>query len=135
MDHEPTLTPAIIFSESAIRNPVTGKLTLAGIFQHFESSKIPFISPPFFATVFVSNIGGEIESLPVTMDIEDSAGQIISTATGHVGGASQVEHNSVPEIAFPLPPTKFKVAGPYKAVVLVDGKRLGYRVFNVTAYS
>ena len=135
MDNEPALTPAIIFSESAIRDPVTGKLTLAGIFQRFESAKIPFTSPPFFVTVFVTNIGGEIESLPVTMNIEDSSGQIISTATGHVSGASQVERNSVPEIAFPLPPTKFTVAGQYKAVVLVDGERLGYRVFDVSTYS
>jgi hypothetical protein len=134
MNSEPTLTPAIIFSDSAIRDQVTGKLTLAGIFQHFQPSKVPFTSPPFFATVFVTNIGGEIESLPVTINIEDSNGQIISTATGHVSGASQVERNSVPEIAFPLPPTKFKVAGQYKAVVLVAGERLGDRVFNVTSY-
>jgi hypothetical protein len=135
MNSEPTLTPAIIFSDSAIRDQVTGKLTLAGIFQHFQTPKIPFISPSFFATVFVTNIGGEIESLPVTMNIEDLEGQIISTATGHISGASQVERNSVPEIAFPLPPTKFKVAGQYRAVVLVDGARLGYRVFDVSTYS
>src|SRR5271155_979664 len=132
MDSEPALTPAIIFSDSAVRDQATGKLTLAGIFQYFQSPKIPFMSPPFFVTVFVTNIGGEIESLPVTMNIEDSSGQIISTATGHVSGASQVVRNSVPEIAFPLPPTNFKVAGQYKAVVLVDGERLGYRVFNAS---
>jgi hypothetical protein len=131
MDSEPALPPAIIFSDSAIRDQATGKLTLAGIFQRFETFQMPFTSPAFYATVFVSNIAGKIESLPVTMNIEDSSGHVLSTATGHVSGASQVEHNSVPEIAFPLPPTKFKVAGPYKAVVLVDGKQLGYRVFNV----
>lgn len=134
MNNEPALTPAIIFSDSAVRDQVTGKLTLAGIFQHFQPSRVPFTSPPFFATVFVTNIGGEIESLPVTMNIEDSGGQIISTAIGHISGASQVECNYVPEIAFPLPSTKFKAAGQYKAVVLVDGKRLGYRVLNVTAF-
>jgi hypothetical protein len=132
MDIEPALTPAIIFSDSAIRDPVTGKLTLTGIFQRFQAHKFPFTSPPFFATVFVTNIRGEIESLPVTMNIEDSGGQIISTATGHISAASQVERIYVPEIAFPLPPTTFKVAGQYKAVVLVDGKRLGHRVLSVT---
>jgi hypothetical protein len=134
MDNQPALTPAIIFSDSAVRDQVTGKLTLMGIFQRFQSSKIPFMSPPFFATVFVTNTGGEVESLPVTMNIEDSGGQIISTATGHISAGSQAEGNSVPEIAFPLPPTKFKLAGQYKAVVLVDGKRLGYRVFTVATY-
>src|ERR1700690_3745054 len=114
MDTDPALTPAIIFSDSAIRDPVTGKLTLAGIFQHFQLLKLPFLSPPFFATVFVTNIGGEIESLPVTMNIEDSGGQIISPATGQISTASPDKRGSVPEIAFPLPPTKFKVAGEYK---------------------
>src|SRR5208283_2026091 len=132
MDNDPALTPAIIFSDSAIRDPVTGKLTLAGIFQRFQSLKIPFTSPPFFSTVFVTNIGGAIESLPVTMNIEDSGGRIISTATGHISAGSEGERIHVPEIAFPLPPTTFKVAGQYKAVVLVAGKRLGHRVLNVT---
>src|SRR5271170_3466790 len=132
MDSEPVLPPAIIFSDSAIRDQATGKLTLVGIFQRFQSAKIPFTTPPFFATVFVTNIAGEIESLPVTMNIEDSDGKIISTAAGHVSAASLAERNYVPEIAFPLPPTKFLVAGKYKAVVLVDGKPLGYRVFKVT---
>ena len=132
MDTEPVLTPAIIFSDAANRDPVTGKLTLAGIFQRYESHKFPFTSPPFFATVFVANIGGEIESLPVTMNVEDSNGQMISTSTGHIRANSQIERTNVPEIAFPLPPTTFKVAGEYKAVVLLDGKRLGYRVLNVT---
>jgi hypothetical protein len=134
MNNELALTPAIIFSDSAVRDQVTGKLTLAGIFQRFQSPKIPFTSPPFFATVFVTNIGGEIESLPVIMNIEDSDGLIISTATGHISAGSQAEGNAVPEIAFPLPPTKFKVAGQYQAVVSIDGKRLGYRVLNVTTY-
>jgi hypothetical protein len=133
MDNEPALTPAIIFSDSAIRDRVTGKLTLAGIFQRFQSPQIPFTSPPFFVTVFVTNIGGKIESLPVTMNIEDSGGRIISTSTGHISSASQVAGNHVPEIAFPLPPTKFKVAGQYKAVVLVAGERLGCRVLSVTS--
>jgi len=131
MDNEPALTPAIIFSDSAIRDPVTGKLTLAGIFQHIHAHRFPFTSPPFVVTVFVTNIGGEIESLPVTMTIEDSGGQVISTATGHISAISQLESLYVPEIAFPLPPTMFKVAGPYQAVVLVDGRRLGYRVLKV----
>jgi len=134
MDSEPALTPAIIFSDSAVRDQVTGKLTLAGIFQHFQSAKVPFVSPPFFATVFVTNIGGEIKSLPVTMNIEDAAGQIISTANGHISAGAQAEGNSIPEIAFPLPPTKFKTAGQYKAVVLINGERLGYRVLNVISY-
>lgn len=132
MNSEPAMPPAIVFSDSAIRDPATGKLTLTGIFQRFNSSQFPFTSQPFFATVFVTNIAGEIKSLPVTMNIEDWCGHVISTATGHVSAAERVERNYVPEIAFPLPPTEFKSAGQYKAVVLVGGEWLGYRVLNVT---
>jgi hypothetical protein len=132
MDSEPALPPAIIFSDSAKRDPVTGKLTLAGVFQRFKSSCIPFTSPAFFATVFVTNIRGKIESLPVTMEIEDSSGIVLSTATGEIGAAARVRRHDVSEIAFPIPPTVFVAAGQYKAVVLVDGERVGYRVFNVT---
>jgi hypothetical protein len=131
MTSEPALSPAIIFSDSAIRDQATGKLTLVGIFQRFETYKTPFTSPPFFATVFVTNIAGKIESLPVTLNIEDASGQVISTATGHVSASSHVSRNQVPEIAFPIPPTLFKAAGQYKAVVLVDGERLGSRTLNV----
>jgi hypothetical protein len=131
MDSEPTLPPAIIFSDSAIRDQATGKLTLAGVFQRFKASCIPFTSPAFFATVFVTNIRGKIESLPVTMTIENPSGEVISTATGHVSAASQVGRNDVADIAFPLPPTDFKTAGQYRAVVIIDGERLGNRVFNV----
>jgi hypothetical protein len=33
---------------------------------------------------------------------------------------------------FPMPSTEFKAVGQYKALVIVDGERLGYRVFNVS---
>jgi hypothetical protein len=49
-----------------------------------------------------------------------------------ISAALQVARNDVAEIAFPIPPTEFNVTGLYKAVVLVDGEQLNYRMFNVT---
>ena len=131
MNNEPTLPPAIVFSDSAKRDPYTGKLTLAGVFQRLTSCHVPFKSPEFFVTVFMTNINEEIESLPMTMNIENAAGDVISSVTGRVKASAQVTRETVAEIAFPLPPTEFEAVGQYKAVMLVDGEPLGHRVFNV----
>ena len=132
MESEPAVTPAIIFSDSAIRDQATGKLTLVGVFQRFKATEIPFKSPPFFATVFVTNMRGKIESLPVTLNIEDADGRVISTATGEISATSQVARNDVAEIAFPVPATAFTKVGHYKAVVLVKNEALSSRTFSVT---
>jgi hypothetical protein len=132
MDSEPVLLAAIIFSDSAFRDPVTGKLTLAGVFQRFKSSKIPFTSPAFFATALVTNIRGKFKDLPVTMNIQDATGHIVATANGMVSTKVNVERTDVSEIAFPFQPTEFEIAGNYSAVILIDGEPIGNRTFNVT---
>lgn len=131
MEIEPAVAPAIIFSDSAIRDQATGKLTLVGVFQRFKASEIPFTSPPFCATVFVTNMRGKIENLPVSLNIEDTDGQIISTAPGHITATSQVFRDDIAEIAFPIPPVVFKNAGLHRAAVLVKGEPLAYRTFSV----
>lgn len=135
MQSEPALPPAIIFSDSAARDQATGKLVLAGVFHRFVASEIPFTSPAFFATVFVTNIRGRIQDLPVTMNIEDSGGNVVSSATGSVSSKTEIGLRDVAEISFPIPPTVFDKAGHYKAVVLVDNESLGYRLFFVQGSS
>jgi hypothetical protein len=71
MESEPVLPPAITFSDGKIRDGETGKLTLTGIFHRIKTTQFPFIAPPFFATVFVTNIRGGVRDLPVKMNIED----------------------------------------------------------------
>ena len=131
MQSELALPPAIVFSDSAVRERATGKLTLAGVFHRFAASQIPFTSPAFFATVFVTNIRGRIQDLPVTMNIEDSSGNVVSSATGSVSSKTEIGLRDVAEISFPIPPTVFDKAGHYKAVVQVDNESLGWRLFFV----
>jgi hypothetical protein len=128
--NEPAISPAIIFSDSAIRE-AKGKLTLTGVFHSIRASKIPFTSPPCFATAFVTNMSGRIKDLPVTLNIEDCEGNILSSAIGRINSIAEISLKQVAEISFPIPPTVFKAEGDYKAVVLVDGERIGCRVFNV----
>jgi hypothetical protein len=66
------------------------------------------------------------------MNIEDSTGKVIASATGHVGGSGIIAMGEVAEISFPISPIVFNAAGHYKAVVLLDGETLGFRGFNVT---
>jgi hypothetical protein len=132
MDNEPVLPSAITFSDDKIRDQETGKLTLVGIFHCIKTSKFPFTSSAFYATAFVSNIKGGIKQLLVSMNIEDSTGKVIATAPGHVGGSGIIALREVAEISFAMRPIVFNAAGHYKAVVLMDGKALGFRGFDVT---
>jgi len=132
MDSEPVLPSAIIFSDGKIRDAETGKLTLTGIFHRIQASKVPFVSTPFFATVFITNFHGEIRELPVTMNIEDASGQIVATVAGRISATEIVSFRDMAEISFPIAPIEFKVAGHYRTVVLIDGEPVGSRGFNVT---
>jgi hypothetical protein len=132
MDSEPILPSAITFSDEKIRDQETGKLTLVGVFHCIKTTKFPFTAPAFYATAFVTNIKGRIKQLPVSMNIEDSTGNVIASATGHVGGSGIIAPGEVAEISFPIPPIIFNAAGHYKAVVLVNGEASGSRGFNVT---
>jgi len=84
------LPPAIIFSDSAIRDQATGKADFGRRFSTLQS----ILHPIHLASILCHGIcykhQGKIESLPVTMTIENPSGEVISTATGHVSAASQV---------------------------------------------
>jgi hypothetical protein len=132
MDSEPVLPSAIIFSDEKIRDQETGKLTLVGVFHRIKTAKFPFTAPAFYATAFVTNLKGGIKQRPIIMNIEDSTGKVIASATGHLAGSGIIAAGEVAEISFPLPPIVFSAAGCYKAVVLVDKEALGSRGFDVT---
>jgi hypothetical protein len=132
MDNEPVLPSAITFSDEKIRDQETGKLTLVGIFHCIKTTKFPFTAPAFYATAFVTNLKGGIKQLPISMNIEDSTGKVIASATGHIGGSGIIAAGEVAEISFAPPPIVFNAAGHYQAVVLVGKEALGARGFKVT---
>ena len=127
----PTLSPGIIFSDSANRDD-TGKLVLGGVFHAMRASGFPFTSPPCFATAFITGLSGRIRDLPVTLNIVDGSGSILSSTIGRINAITEISLRHVAEISFPVPPTEFKVAGHYRAVVLIDGEPVGSRGLNVT---
>ena len=131
MESEPVLPPAITFSDGRIRDSETGKLTLMGVFHRIKTTQFPFTAPPFFATVFVTNIRGGVRDLPVKMNIENDQGTAIATVDGVVTATSIVSLREVAEISFPVPAIKFDVAGQYRAVVFIDGEQIGSRGLNI----
>jgi len=56
MNVEPTLTQGIIFSDLVIKEQGTGKSTIVGSFGAYNLPQVPMQVPPFFTTVFVTNI-------------------------------------------------------------------------------
>lgn len=128
----PTLSPGIIFSDSAKRDDATGKLVLAGVFHAMRASGFPFTSPSCFATAFITGLSGKIRDLPVTLNMVDANGNILSSAIGRINSVTEISLWHVAEISFPVPPTEFKVAGHYLAVVLIDGEPIGSRGLNIT---
>ncbi len=93
---------------------------------------MPFFSPPFFVTVFMTNLPGAITDIPVTMNIKDDDRQIFAAVTGHISTSEIISPREVVEISFPVEPIEFKVVGHYRAVVLIGGQPVGSRGFNVT---
>jgi hypothetical protein len=117
--------PAIIFSDSATRDPKNGKLTLKGVFYCFKTGSLPFASPKCFATLLIANLKGKIKDLPVTMNIEDLRVNILSSVITRLNSIQEVSVSQVANIAFPFPTTIFKSEGQYKAVPIIDGERIG----------
>jgi hypothetical protein len=132
MESEPVLPSAITFSDSKIRDSETGKLTLIGVFHQIKTTEVPFVSPPFFATVFITNFRGSIRDLPVRMEILNKSGQTIAKSSGHVSATEKIALREVAEMSFPIPSIRFDVAGHYQAVVFIDEEQIGSRGLNVT---
>src|SRR5262249_49568445 len=95
---EPVVCPAIIFSDGAIREQGTGKLSLIGCFSHFNAPGFPFLSQPFIVTVLLSNIRGPIEHLPVTLRVETpGSAHVLSSVSGEMNIGPEVEQNQILE--------------------------------------
>jgi hypothetical protein len=133
---EPAICPAIIFSDSAIREQGTGKLSIIGSFTHFNSPGFPFLSPQFIVTVLLSNIRGPVERLPVTLRIEAAgSAHVLASVAGEMNVGPEVTQNDTLEIVFPIPPTPFAQAGAYEVNVLVGTEPLNHRALFVRSIS
>ncbi len=136
MEMEPVICPAIIFSDSAIREQGTGKLSIIGSFTHFNAPSTPFLSPLFLVTVLLSNIHGPIDRLPVTLRIETpGTGHVLASVSGELKIEPNITKNEVLEIVFPVGPTPFPQVGSYEIHILVGSESVGKRALFVRSIS
>jgi hypothetical protein len=132
MDIEPVICPAIILSDTAIREQGTGKVSIIGAFSRLNTPGFPFQGPPFVVTVLLLNIAGPIDRIPFTVRIEaaDSA-HVVASVTGHFTVPADIAKDDVLEIVAPIPQSFFPSAGKYEVNVLVGTEPLNKRVLLV----
>ena len=132
MDYEPTVVPAIMFSDTIIREQGTGKLTLIGCFHKLNADRFPFVAPPFYATVVFANFHGKLEKVNACLRIEHTeTGHVVASMAAAFGTNSEIQKSDSFELPFPVPPSIFPAVGMYKAVVLVDNEKIGERDLTV----
>jgi len=128
MTFEPTLTPAIVFSDSVIKEQGTGKSVIIGSFGVYNLPQFPFPVPPFFATVFVTNLTPDVKELDITARVENPQNGLVLAATAaKVQLPKPPSRNDVSEISFPLVNIVFPAAGLYKVVILANNEKIGER--------
>lgn len=135
MECEPTLCRGIILSDMIIREGGTGKISLINCFTHFNAAKFPFLTPPFYVTAFITNLRGKLESLDVTVRIEDKGtGHVLTSVSGHLGikpESQPLEPHIVFEIPFPIRSFSIPKPGAYAVKVLVNNEEIGERPIDV----
>jgi len=133
---EPIICPAIIFSDSVIREQGTGKISIIGSFTQFNFPSFPAACPPFVVTILLSRIPGPIEHLPLTVRIEAmGSANVLQSMSGELHIQDNITINDVLEITVPVPPTVFVQPGVYEVHVFIEGQPLNHRPLLVKSIS
>ncbi len=141
---EPSVLPFIVFSDLVIREQGTGKISLIGTFELFNAPSFPFQTPPFFATIGITNIhlsraaGESVSEVNVNIRVEDpKSGHVFGNATGKVGvlEGKTLPREAVIPLALPLPPMTFAEPGTVNVVLHVDNEKVGERTLRIIPVS
>jgi hypothetical protein len=133
---DPVLCPAIILSDSVIREHGTGKLSLIGSFTTYNFPSVPFMAPPFIVTVLVTNLEGRLERFPITVRIEGArTGHVLASSVAELTMNQEVPRTEIFEVPVPIPPINYPEAGVYKIKVLAQNEALGERDLTVRTLS
>ncbi len=128
MENEPVILPAILLSDSVIREAGTGKLSYIGCFSQWNLPQLPLTIAPFYITAQVANFrhgGGEV---PVVLRIEKADGQNVFSVEGKVGFAEKdLPPGLIVELPTPIVGLHFAEAGRYIIRVLINGEEVGSR--------
>jgi hypothetical protein len=132
METEPALCPAIILSDSVIREHGTGKISLIGSFTTYNFPTFPFVAGPFIVTVLVTNLKGKLDRFPITVRIEGATtGHVLASSVAELTTEKEVPRSEVFEIPVAIPPINYPEAGVYKVVILAQNEPLGSRDLTV----
>jgi hypothetical protein len=139
-NYEPVLPSAILFSDLIVREERSRKLSLIGCFQHFFSTKFPITVAPFYVSVFVTNLFGELGAMTATARIEDEEGNVVQSVTWQTSGVPnenqvQIKKTDIADLVFPIPPTMFPKPGIYEVSVYINNEKLGSRPLTVKEVS
>jgi hypothetical protein len=129
----PKLGVGIICSDSAIREQGTGKITLVGCFQAFNSSSFPFVSHPFFVTALIEDFSVS-EQMTVKASVEDSQGFELGWVTGQVSIQAVVGAKAQSEVPLPFRAIRFESPGEYTVRILVAEQEIGRRPLFVRSF-
>lgn len=125
---EPVLCSGIILSDGVIREHGTGKLSIIGSFSTYTFPSVPFLAPPFVATIFITNLQGRLERFPIAIHIEASrTGHIVASAVSELTTDREVSRNEIFDVPIGIPPINYPETGIYKVKVLAQNEALGER--------
>lgn len=127
MNTEPVIAQGIIFSDTVIREHVTGKLSYIGSFQNYNLAQMPSPVPPFVITALITNLEGvQNINVAVRLDHKEKGITVASSGIG-VGFTQPPKRNQVFEISIPMPGLVFPEPGIYVAAILVNTDQVGQR--------
>jgi hypothetical protein len=132
VDTDPVLCPAILFSDLTIREHGTSKLSIIGTFTQFNAPSFPFLAPQFFVTLFLTNIQGPVDGLPVTLRVEaQGSGHVLASTSGMIPIPATHSREDVAQIVFAIPPTVYPAPGQYRVHVLVRNEQVANQALFV----
>ncbi len=128
MENKPTLCPAIIFSETVIRDAGSGKLSIINAFQSFYGPEFPFAAPPFIVTAAFMNLSGKLDRLKVSVELVDEKNEALTPLiTGEFGSDREVVPDDVFDLSFFVPSCSFEREGVYRVLFRIGENVLGER--------
>ena len=132
MSDKLSLSEGLIFSDLAIKEAASGKVSLINVFSHINALAFPFQSPLLFLTMFVSGVAGGVSKIPFKIEVFRVEGNIkISELNGEALIPPGVLETDVNEIVWPMPPMFIQASGSYSVVITASGSEIGKKQFQV----
>ena len=128
MKSKPTLCPALVLSESIIREAGTGKLSIINSFHSFYGPEFPFAAPPFVVTAAFTNLSGKLDRMQVSVELVDEKKEtLVGPIKGEFGSDREVVPDDVFDLSFLVSSCSFEKEGVYQVRFRIGDEVLGQR--------